>query len=258
MDLSKKGDGGVINDRLNIYRIINGANRLPYTTKQLIIPTYFNIGLGGFMDGCYSFVFINDGEITVEIENAFSTPLNASHLRYGAIMNTDNSKIILPPGSYFIITKANGNDIEATLNYTKINYIPANFAFNDEHNRYTKAKYHIVVSLNDSTLDGPWNSSSSESYENYQSITNHHWAAHGGYADIILNIDANEIPEDWFLNTESTGGAECATLGCGSASNGNRYGITQWGSGSVQPSWYRIWVGKTKMCDVSTFGGNPC
>ena len=41
MDLGKKsGTKPLVNDKLNIYRIIDGANRVPYDTRQPVVPTY--------------------------------------------------------------------------------------------------------------------------------------------------------------------------------------------------------------------------
>lgn len=281
MDLYKKkynGDSiGIVNDNLNIYRIISGIDRVSHSLQQLTIPSSAILNFG-YEDQCHEMTITNTGEENVKITNTFTpfcggtitveNPTGSTVYLNGQTFTLDvGGKIIIPHYQTTVQPIEIINQVTATYEITTIVYakdiisystlnLPGNAEYSEENNYYTKAKYkiHVIVQGNLAAGDdpGPWYNQDTTYEEGNQTTTQHHWIQDGGSADIYLNLDAKPIPDNWYINTDSTGTPECEELCDG---KGDRFGITQWKLES--PAWWRIWVNKTKACDVSS-GVTPC
>lgn len=240
MNLSLKGTGGIINDRMNIYRIISGANRLPYTTLQKEISTWAKLGLGGFTDGCYSFYLYNTGEIPAKFNNSF---YGTNKIRLGGGATINGMIITLPVGGYVWCTEEYGDNANDIISYTQLE-LPGNSEFSESDNRYTKCNYKLEISVSGpitNDVNSAWEHSGTETLG--ASTSYYNWTT--GHVTIVWNPDAKPTAENWYLNSDSTS----SKSDCNACPDGKRFGITQW---KLQDAaWYRMFISQSQYCDPS-------
>ena len=173
MDLSNKSlpdDFPIINDRLNIYRIIDGRHRLPYTTKQKSISTYARLHFGGYANRFFSLTVTNLGEGNASLKNTLNyggVPIKLFNPNMPVETHYFGSSFVLKPNGYFSVFYGdNTTGIELTMAFTAMDF-PGNSNYSDIDNQYTKTKYLIGITASEPldstmyTLGGhieiPWN-----------------------------------------------------------------------------------------------------
>ena len=159
MDLGKKlSTNAIINDRLNIYRIVDGKYRLSYDTKQPIIPTGIKINIDN-SSRCYEFILTNTGDVTVKFVCKFNDFVVVEpSVVSGVITKVLNGEIItLLPGSRVVVRDVldaidlgyTPSSPSSVVQFT-IHTLPGNAEFNEFTNMYTKANYKLDITYNGS------------------------------------------------------------------------------------------------------------
>lgn len=220
MDLSDKmlpNNAPIINDRLNIYRIIDGRNRLPYTTKQKLISTSLRFNFGGFCDMLWIFQLKNTGDIDVKLVNEFSsgTTLTVYNPSGGTPVIVTGQPFWLNPGGYFDVDENGGSvnyagnaRLAAEVTDTSM-LVPGNYNYSEVDNKYTQCKYEFYIGV----------------YSPYERVSDGGGAQfdNEGYKRWEVIYPANISPITWYLTSVSTGGSNDKRNGC----NGVRDGVSQ-------------------------------
>jgi hypothetical protein len=162
MDLSKKDIAQpLINDKLNIYRIIEGSSRVSYDTIQPVVPTYTYFIIEEFrftvsrdenervrphhsdIIGSY-----NNEEyfVNLEIKNTGEAPLHITIYSNG---DTDTSHTIEVGQSLVFFNGNYGSINPAAIRKSMINFsilAKGNYSYDETNNKYTKTSITFKVS----------------------------------------------------------------------------------------------------------------
>ncbi len=201
MDLSKKSNpNSLINDRLNIYRIIDGSDRVPCETPQPVIPTYtqftieqmfFTTPQGGQKMDPQDFYKTSDGVfagsgansyVWIEIENS-------GEVKQEIIINNTNIYNLEPNHKIRCYAGQTTGDLKTDFNNFRIR-ARGNSEYDINTNRYLKTKIKFKTSAS-------WNG-----YGSGQTVDNLH--IRKDCASAVCTFDAQDsvtASNSWYADT---------------------------------------------------------
>lgn len=247
----KKQPNQISNDKLNIYRIIEGKNRLPYSTLQKMIDTFASLKFGGMADGYWSLVLINKGEIDVSFENKFRGYVWEINPGTPRVKKIVGATIFLKINGYFVISKNSDYDsmnVESTIQNTELIF-PGNAEYSESNNRYEKCIYGVEISV-DTSLEYTNTAGVFNSQENVNVSSESTTINSDGHIGKTWEVDATASIEKYYINSQFTGKNKenyCGDNEKIDKDKPERHGITIWGI--ENPAYFDVTIDNFQKCN---------
>ena len=177
----------ISNGKIDIFRIVDSGINNIIVPAAFVIPTSIKLSCKHDASRCFSWSLTNTGNVDAFITNSWANVTGLGGLKIQDF-NTGNL-IPFPHGAsiklkvgYSIIASSNSSIAATAIQYSSVS-LPGNASFNTLTNKYDTASYRFEV-----TMTKPIDSGS-------------------GHYSVPFNFGANVTSPEWFIRTETGGGA---------------------------------------------------